>query len=94
MVTFLLRVCIGLLVAACMLAPLVVAAQPRSDMEDEEADQKSWRELEVKLPPYPRSANIIPFDVSAASSNRFYIDPESISVGTITAGSASRSMRA
>ncbi|HEV8520463.1 MAG TPA: CNP1-like family protein [Burkholderiales bacterium] len=78
MVTLLLR----LLVAGCMLAPLVIAAQPRSDMEDEEADKKSWRELEVKLPPYPKSANIIAFDVSAASSNRFYIDPDSISVGS------------
>ncbi len=78
MVSLLLRT----LAVGCMLAPVLTAAQPRSDMEDEEADKKSWRELEVKLPPYPRSANVIPFEVSAASSNRFYIDPDSISVGS------------
>lgn len=70
-----------LLVAGCVLVPAVTAAQPRSDLEDEDGNKKLWRELEVKLPPHPRSANIIAFDVSAASSNRFYIDPESISVG-------------
>jgi hypothetical protein len=71
-----------LLVAGCVLAPAVAAAQPRPDLEDEDASTKLWRELEVKLPPYPRSGNIIPFEVSGASSNRFYIDPESISVGS------------
>lgn len=71
-----------LLVAGCVLVPAVTAAQPRSDLEDEDANTKLWRELEVKLPPYPGSGNIIAFDVSAASSNRFYIDPESISVGS------------
>jgi hypothetical protein len=71
-----------LLLAGCALVPAVTAAQPRYDLEEEEANKKPWIELEVKLPPYPRSANIIAFDVSAASSNRFYIDPESISVGS------------
>ena len=70
-----------LLVTGCVLAPAVTAAQPRADLEDEDTNKKVWSELEVKLPPYPRSANIIPFEVSAASSNRFYIDPDSISVG-------------
>ena len=74
--------CISLLVAGCMLAPAVTAAQPRADLEDEDANTKLWRELEVKLPPYPKFGNMIAFDVSAASNNRFYIDPESISVGS------------
>ncbi|HEV2007167.1 MAG TPA: CNP1-like family protein [Burkholderiales bacterium] len=71
-----------LLVAGCMLAPAVTAAQPRADLEDEDANTKLWRELEVKLPPYPKFGNTIAFDVSAASNNRFYIDPESIAVGS------------
>lgn len=70
-----------LLLAGCLLAPVVTAGQPRSELEDEDGNKKRWRELEVKLPPYPKAGTIIAFDVSAASSNRFYIDPESISVG-------------
>src|SRR5258706_11799035 len=58
------------------------ALQPRIRRDSEETEKKRWRKSEAKLPPYPKSANIIAFDVSAASSNRFYIDPDSISVGS------------
>ncbi len=76
-----------LLVASIAFSP--VYGQPRAEQyvqpgqlsDDGETDKSNWIELEVKLPPYPRSANLIPFEVSAASSNRFYIDPDSISVG-------------
>ena len=69
------------LLAGCLLLPAVAGAQPRPDLEEEEGS-KRWVELEVKLPPFPKTENLIPFDVSAASSNRFYIDPQSIAVGS------------
>lgn len=70
-----------LLLTCCALLPATTVAQPRPDLEEEEGDKKEWVELEVKPPPYPKPGNLIPFDVSAASSNRFYIDPDSIAVG-------------
>jgi hypothetical protein len=71
-----------LLLTFSALLPAAAVAQPRSDLEEEESEKKEWVELEVKPPPYPKRENLIPFEVSAASSNRFYIDPESISVGS------------
>jgi len=69
-----------LLLACCMLLPAAAGAQPRPDLEEEGA--KTWNELEAKLPPFPKTENLISFDVSGASSNRFYIDPQSIAVGS------------
>lgn len=63
-----------------MLLPAMAGAQPRPDLEEDKG-AKAWTELEVRLPPFPKTEDLIPFDVSAASSNRFYIDPQSIAVG-------------
>ncbi len=70
-----------LLLAGCMLLPAAAGAQPRPDLEEEEGGKK-WVELEVKSPPFPKAENLIPFEASAASSNRFYIDTQSIAVGS------------
>lgn len=51
-------------------------------MEEEEGKGKPWVELEVKLPLFPKPENLLQFDPSAASSNHFYIDPGSISIGS------------
>lgn len=64
-----------------MLLPAAAGAQPRQDREEEDGP-RAWVELDVKLPPFPKTENLIPFDVSAASSNRFYIDPQSIAIGS------------
>ena len=69
------------LVCAALL-PAVTAAQPRSDLEEESGGQKPWTELEVRLPPFPKRENLLPFEPSAASRNRFFVDADSISVGT------------
>ncbi len=68
------------LLACGLLLPAAAAAQPRADLEDE--DPKAWVELELKLPPFPKSESLISFEVSPASSNRYYIDPQSIAVGS------------
>lgn len=69
------------LLALGALLPAPTSAQPRSDPDEEDGGKKEWAELEVKPPPYPKTGNLIPFEVSGASSNRFYIDADSISVG-------------
>jgi hypothetical protein len=71
----------GLLLICNALLPAATFAQPRPDLEEGEIDKQGWVELEVRLPPYPKPGNLIQFEVSSASSNRFYIDPDSISVG-------------
>jgi hypothetical protein len=71
-----------LLLACSVLLPAATAAQPRPDMEEEEGKGKPWVELEVKLPLFPKPENLLQFDPSAASSNHFYIDPGSISIGS------------
>ena len=73
---------LSLLLTCGVLFSASAIAQTRPAEPAEEDDQKKeWVELEVRPPPYPKPGNLISFDVSAASSNRFYIDPDSISVG-------------
>ncbi len=43
---------------------------------------KSWQEIAVKLPPAPLAADLLPFDVSVVSTQRFALDARSLSVGT------------
>jgi len=45
-------------------------------------EEKPWSELEARLPSPPEQGNLLPFYVSAASNNRFFIDSESILPGT------------
>jgi len=48
---------------------------------DHEFDQdKPWVETAAKLPPYPKAENLIAFNVSSATRNKFFIDTNSISV--------------
>jgi hypothetical protein len=74
------RVAPRLLLICCILLPAASLAQPRPDPEDERPT--TWMELEVKLPPVPKAQNLVSFEVSAASSNHFFIDTESISIGS------------
>lgn len=48
---------------------------------DFDEDKKPWQEVQAQLPAYPRAENLVPFEVSAASRNRYYIDDVSLSVG-------------
>ena len=50
------------------------------DFEYEFDNEKPWQELQTQLPPYPKDENLLPFFVSAATDNRFFIDRPSISV--------------
>ncbi len=69
--------------AAGALAAVLVFAAPAhaagSDWEEEE--QKPWEEIEAQLPPLPQEANLREFYVDPRSTNRYYVDAASISVG-------------
>ncbi len=48
---------------------------------EEDYEQKVWQEIEVQLPPPTVQQNWLPFYVSAATENKFFIDGASLSVG-------------
>lgn len=50
--------------------------------EDDDQDApKKWQEADVQFPAFPVKDRLQPFYVSAATSNRFFVDPSSVSVG-------------
>jgi hypothetical protein len=49
---------------------------------DFDESAKSWHEVAAQIPPYPKEGDLIPFTVSAASANRFYVDYPSVTVGS------------
>ena len=48
---------------------------------DFDEDKKPWQEVQAQLPAYPKPENLIPITVSSATSNRFFVDSASVSVG-------------
>lgn len=66
------------------LSLLTLVLTPSLAMADFEEDyeSKQWQEVEVALPVAPKEANLQPFYVSAATSNRFFIDISTLSVGS------------
>ena len=47
---------------------------------EEEYEKQSWQEMEHQLPPAPKKESLLPFYVSAATDNLFFIDASSLSV--------------
>ncbi len=57
---------------------------PNYDMQINEnyvEDTTPWEEIAVTLPAYPKDGDLVPFDVSSATGNKFMIDAASITVG-------------
>ncbi len=69
------------ILSALLLCLPLVAHASWLDFEHEFDQDKPWTETATQLPPYPRPENLIPFNVSAATRNRHFVDAESISVG-------------
>jgi len=69
------------LASCALIAPLMASAQPVSIFPgDDDAEKKEFIEREVKLPPFPKDGSLLQFDPSAANSNRFFDDADSISI--------------
>ena len=51
------------------------------DFGHEFEQDKPWAEVAAQLPAYPKDQNLIPFNVSSATNNQFFVDAQSISVG-------------
>lgn len=48
----------------------------------DDPDEVKWEERETSLPAAPRDEDLLEFFVSAVTSNRFFVDAKSLSVGT------------
>ena len=45
-------------------------------------EEETWKEQDLKLPPYPQDKNLLPFKLTGApTTNRFYVDGTSLSIG-------------
>ena len=63
-----------------LLLPLTVHAE-WGEFDFEFENDRPWQELSAQLPPYPVPENLVEFDVSSATRNRYWVDTESINVG-------------
>jgi len=48
---------------------------------DLDQEKKSWQELQAQIPQYPKPENLLKFDAGAGTSNAFFVDANSISIG-------------
>jgi hypothetical protein len=79
----------SLLACGLTVAALAAAAQNTNELNvkggssryDEEQEKLNWKEAEVRLPSYPKDADLIEFQVSSGATFRFFIDAASLSVG-------------
>jgi hypothetical protein len=75
---------------ACLLAGSAFSAAAQNTNElnvkggssryDEEQEKLNWKEAEARLPPYPKDADLIEFQVSSGTTFRFFVDAASLSV--------------
>lgn len=56
-------------------------AQWREWDADFDEDRKPWKEIEAKIPPYPRNADLVSFDPGGGTPHRYYLDARSLSIG-------------
>lgn len=66
--------------ASFLLTSLLVSSAVFADFE-EDYENKQWQEIEVQLPAAPKQETLLPFYVSAATDNRFFVDGATLSVG-------------
>lgn len=76
------RTAAAFLVLATLAPPVSpVLGQWRDWDADFDDSRKPWKEIESRIPSYPRAGDLIRFDVGAASPHRFHIDARSVSIG-------------
>lgn len=66
--------------ASLLFVAMLASAAVFADFE-EDYESKQWQEIEVQLPAAPKQETLLPFYVSAATENRFFVDGATLSVG-------------
>jgi hypothetical protein len=72
---------VALIAAALAASACPAQAQWRDWDSDFDDGRKPWKEIEARIPSYPRSGDWVPFSAGGASPHRFYLDARSLSVG-------------
>lgn len=67
----------ALLVLALLAVPQVFAQQKALF---EESARPDWKEAEIAFPAYPAASDLIPLDVGASATTKFFIDEKSLSL--------------
>lgn len=72
--------------AAGMLAVLAAFDAPAQGQwgqwgADFDEGKKPWKEIEAKIPAYPKPENLLPFEAVKTSGHRYFIDAQSLSLG-------------
>jgi hypothetical protein len=65
-----------------LLAGLLLMVQAQAAPFADEFEEKTWQENEIRLPPYPQDAQLYSFYVSPTTINRFFVDIQTLSVGS------------
>ena len=63
------------------LTALPAVAQWKDWDYDLDQEKKPWAELQTQLPPYPKPENLLRFDTGTNTSNNYFVDAPSISIG-------------
>ena len=71
----------SLLRRALLAGLALVCAGPAVAGFEEDYEARQWQEMVVQLPKAPQSESLLPFFVSAASDNKFFVDGSTLSVG-------------
>ena len=64
-----------------LLATAPVSGQWKDWDYELDQEKKPWEELQTQLPPLPKPENLLKFDVDAITTNNFYVDAASLSIG-------------
>lgn len=64
-----------------LLIALPSAAQWKDWDYDLDQEKKPWSELQTQLPAYPKPENLLKFDLGSNTSNSYFVDAASLSVG-------------
>ena len=68
-------------VLACALAAASAQAQILRPDTEMLLNERDWQEKGIRLPEFPHPDRLVEFYVSAATSFRFFIDPQTLSIG-------------
>jgi hypothetical protein len=81
---------LALVIAACVLAGAVGCGGQRGEAPKVSRrgdsgpiampEEAPWKEADITLPPYPRDQDLISFEPTGQTTNRFYVDGSSLSV--------------
>jgi hypothetical protein len=75
------RVSVLLYVFAFASWALQASAQWREWDADFDEDKKSWKEIEARIPPYPKPENLVRVQTGAATPHQFFLDANSLTLG-------------